>query len=112
MKYTPGPWEAKKLLCDGKIVNKEGWEIHTPGYDVCTLVFVGAPIRKEADACLIAAAPELLEACKLVPPLLEQLRGFANDAFGGPSSVTDCIDLVLSEINAAIAKAEGKDNEL
>ena len=34
----------------------------------------------------------------MVIPLLTQLRGFASDAFGGPSSVTDCIDLVLGEL--------------
>ena len=40
----------------------------------------------------------MIEVLKLVPPLLTQIRGFANDAFGGPSSLTDCIDLVLAEV--------------
>ena len=40
----------------------------------------------------------MIEVLKLVPPLLIQIRGIANDAFGGPSSLTDCIDLVLAEI--------------
>ena len=45
-------------------------------------------------------------ALELVPPLLNQIRGFANDAFGGPSSLTDCIDLVLTESQEALG--EGK----
>ena len=39
---------------------------------------------------------------ELVPPLLKQIRGFANDAFGGPSSLTDCIDLVLEETKGVL----------
>jgi hypothetical protein len=50
---------------------------------------------------------ELLAACKMVPPLLKQIRGLASDLFGGESSLTDCIDLVLSETETAIAKAGG-----
>jgi len=34
----------------------------------------------------------------LVAPPLKEIRGFANDCFGGPSSMTDCIDLVLGEL--------------
>jgi len=51
---------------------------------------------------------ELEATLEMVPPLLNQVRGFASDCFGGPSSLTDCIDLVLSEIKIAL---EGKQHE-
>jgi len=38
-----------------------------------------------------------------VLPLLKQVRGLANDVFGGPSSLTDSIDFVISEIDAAVS---------
>ena len=39
---------------------------------------------------------------EMVPPLLQEIRGLANDVFGGPSSLTDCIDLVLGEITGVL----------
>lgn len=50
----------------------------------------------------------LLTACDMVPRLLREIRGFASDVFGGESSLTDCIDLVLSETETAIARVRGK----
>ena len=64
MTHTPGPWEPRRLLADGYLIKKEGWEIRTPSYDVATWIERGAPIRKEADARLLAAAPDLLAACE------------------------------------------------
>ena len=55
-------------------------------------------VRQERD--------DLRAACEMVPPLLRQIRGLASDVFGGESSLTDCIDLVLSETEAAIARAK------
>ncbi len=67
MTYTKGPWEARIQIPDGHIITREGtWSIWTPEYDVCTGVPGGEPIRKESDARLIAAAPELLEALRVV----------------------------------------------
>lgn len=74
------------------------------GYLICESV-------TEANAHLIVAAPDLLAACEKVPHLLKEIRGFACDAFGGESSLTDCIDLVLGEIEVAIAKARGKEEK-
>jgi hypothetical protein len=51
--HTPLPWEAQRLLPDGKIITSEAWEIRTPEYDVATYIPMSAPIRKEADARLI-----------------------------------------------------------
>jgi hypothetical protein len=60
-KHTPGPWEAKKF---------QGlWEVKTVngrmGMDESELIPVthlGLGVSTEANAALIAAAPELLEA--------------------------------------------------
>ena len=108
MVHTPGPWEARKLLCDGHMVNKTGWEIHTPGYDVCTLVFVGAPIRKEADARLIAAAPDLLAAlhdARLVLATIAKEKYQGDDWAERDESIVAC----LLGIDTAIAKAKGEE---
>ena len=65
-KHTPGPWTARELHPDGRIITMSGtYEISTPEYDVCATLPCGAPIRRLEDAALIAAAPELLEALEL-----------------------------------------------
>ena len=64
MSHTPGPWEATRLEPDGFLIRQYGWEIRTPAWDVTTWIEHGAPIRKEEDAHLIAAAPDLLAACE------------------------------------------------
>lgn len=88
-KHTPGPW----------VVFEDDYERHVLGpmtgrawMDNCVAtVRDGANI--DANAHLIAAAPELLEALKSFP-------GFTDDATVG--------DPWIEKIRAAIAKAEGK----
>lgn len=48
---------------------------------------------------------KLRQALELVPPLLKEIRGFASDAFGGPSSLTDCIDHVVTQAEDALKDA-------
>ena len=74
MAHTPGPWTAKLLKADGHVIERDGWEIRTPGRDVVTWTGRAGPIRKEADARLIAAAPNLLAACEFAKQLLDTLR--------------------------------------
>lgn len=85
-KHTPGPW----MVQNGKIVEK------------CYNGFVIADVRNatevmadEANACLIAAAPELLEACKAY------IR-YCDDGEGE-------IAPMYKTMKAAIAKAEGEE---
>ncbi len=63
-RHTAGPWKARELLKDRhSIIQRAGtWEISTPNYDVCADVPGGGPIRNEADALLIAEAPNMHEA--------------------------------------------------
>lgn len=55
------------------------------------------------NTCLREQRDALAEALEMVPPLLIQLQGFARDVFGGPSSLSDCLDIVLLSAQAALA---------
>lgn len=84
-KFTPGPWCLFPIET-GWIVNQVG----APGY-VCTLPSVSHRAAEcAANARLIAAAPDLLEACKQAEAWLS---GWAS------------AEPYLSIIRAAIAKA-------
>lgn len=83
MKHTPGPWTAYNDSCakceeDGT----QEWGVTGPpgGYH--------APFTNEADARLIAAAPELLEALQSVVRIFSGYQG-----------------LEMTSARAAIAKA-------
>ena len=97
-KHTPGPWEAR-------CIESQEWAIDAPngdptiGYSSWTAlasVYGSNDFRREgeavaeANARLIAAAPELLEACKAA-------RALTPDG-----------TYTASVLDAAIAKAEGR----
>jgi len=86
MSHTPGPWEITTRLTFG-------WDVKVKDRDwlICGLCFEDDDDKK-ADALLIAAAPDLLEA-------LETLIQDQRDA-----SLP-----VLAKARAAIAKARGKE---
>ena len=82
---TPGPWH----VCDEHNVTRDGVHMihsHHP--------LAAADDESRANACLIAAAPELLEACRRAKSLLED-EGYQWSA-----------TLIL--LTQAIAKAEGE----
>lgn len=56
----------------------------------------------EADACLIASAPELLEALRLAQSSLSTYAATGAFTAGQPSG------WLLSQLSAAIARAEGR----
>jgi hypothetical protein len=94
-KHTPGPWELLEEM-DGRheLMSSEGDWIAT----INTFSVVD-----EANARLIAAAPELLEALVIALPLVEASyldhEGSANG---------DAIFGALEVIKAILAKAEGR----
>jgi hypothetical protein len=109
-KHTPGPWTYQKLNIDGTVIRREGYEISTPDYDVCAYGPHGAPIRLLADACLIAAAPGLLEA------LEGAIEAYANiltvDLMAAGADYAKACEQVeaaleVKQARAAIAKAKG-----
>ncbi|MGH9462448.1 MAG: hypothetical protein ACRD1X_14625 [Vicinamibacteria bacterium] len=79
--HTPGPWHANCFLVTAE---------NGRGVTHCGLG-LGKPEESEANARLIAAAPELLEA----------LKSIENDGQHIPKAIWDLR-------NAVIAKAEGK----
>ena len=84
-KYTPGPWKVSMNLIKSN-------------YDTVAQVFTHlVQGRNEANARLIAAAPELLKALMLAESVYRQ--NCVNE--GEPSSVLDAMQ-------AAIAKATGE----
>ena len=88
--HTPGPWEVVELV--------DGYDIRSPE-SRCRIATASDPkavwgaIGREEDACLIAAAPELLEA-------LEQVVSFV-DAGQGTWTVEE-----QQKARAAIARAK------
>lgn len=88
MTHTPGPW---RIETGGG--SDPTSHVYADDPNGCAadgdLVTIADLIENEANARLIAAAPDLLAACK-------KMRQIASAQFG------------LNEANAAIAKAEGR----
>lgn len=88
-KHTPGPWVVYEFV--------DGYDIRAPEAE-CYVATASDPeavwgaIGREADACLIAAAPELLAACE---GLLSVLPATGHHA--------------INMARAAIAKAKGEE---
>lgn len=96
-KHTPGPWKAEDLNnMGGAIVTAGSREVaRTWGYDMADMA---------ANARLIAAAPEMLDALKAAQSrLCEHCPGYRDDL----GQIGDHTDECLAAINA-IAKAEGR----
>ena len=88
--HTPGPWEAVKANWDRTLIRHAlPGDAHVPGY-IAEVNNIGAGY--EANARLIAAAPELLEA-------LEALLGNCLDSEG--------LAAAHAKARAALAKAGG-----
>lgn len=115
--HTPGPWAAEKVN-ERKI---RQWSIRAQGaapvisYELATLSGHD-PVRDKANARLIAAAPELLEALRQAAmwlPILTHMSGLDADATevelsefsDGRPPVTISIASSLEAARAAIAKA-------
>lgn len=96
MKHTPGPWkwmdypDGRKLL-----LSRDRAVIHCPD----------APMTCDpVDARLIAAAPELLEACELFTAAAHEVRDILNSkGFPCPASIA----LAAEKARNAIARVEG-----
>lgn len=94
-KHTLGPWEWSNQYKSSD--NSDTWSlIGADGYGIlsCDGEANSPQSCNKADAQLIAAAPELLEALKLADAALE--------------GANMNMDVVKRKVKAAIAKAEGK----
>lgn len=97
-KHTPGPWEIQQLETNRNGYDWPTFAVRSP-QNVC-LAVVGDVDRHHAEqhpanARLIAAAPDLLAA---LIELRDSYPWSANRTVGGE---------LWSQVNAAIAKAEG-----
>ena len=92
MKHTPGPWEANGVLV---VASNDSFRTL---FECKPLTMTLSVEECEANAHLIAAAPELLEACK---EALNYVQGHNNDE----QYYTPRIERKLEQ---AIAKAQGE----
>ena len=99
-KHTPGPWQIDWYICREK--GKELWRVPRSIGPACVDHdhWAGNHITVDAaDAHLIAAAPDLLEALKAGPSIEHTL----------PTGLCTCSQCQFVRMrNAAIAKAEGQ----
>jgi hypothetical protein len=107
VKHTPGPWSNTPLQ-DTIWANSGNTKVCT----VADLPWKEHPITgrrssdaetEQANARLIAAAPELLEACKMLSSLAP-----SNEGIGGHAPI-GAFFIAAQKARAAIAKAEGRD---
>ena len=87
--FTPGPWVVKH--------DKKGLPFIGVASDPWTYPGTVATVEQEKDARLIAAAPELLEQCKLFEKVLTHL---INSGDSGA-------DLERDKLREILAKVEG-----
>jgi hypothetical protein len=111
-KHTPGPWEYDRMLLPqrakdrrcGFVVNgpdtKE--ELPTRVCDMRVPAGIDGFGEGEANARLIAAAPELLEACEAMLKCSPMQQGERNGAIMG------MISGAIDKAREAIAKAKGE----
>lgn len=101
MKHTPGPWKTKCYTGFIKVVGP------SLKISACLLACDMTPIDRDqhiADAHLIAAAPELLDALEDCVGELEHLVRYGGDCeYGIPDTE------IIAAAKAAIAKAKGED---
>ena len=94
-KHTPGPWKSNPYV--HSMIH--GFAVYS---DKSCVDKIADDIKREADARLIAAAPEMLEALKEALLDLESLEGETKD---------DLCLTRIEQIKAAIAKATGGERE-
>lgn len=94
--HTPGPWHAGTMSGDVFAIKKRGT------IPVCAVPEDGSP-NWEADARLIAAAPELLLALNRICDKVH--AAFSQTSLKCAAQTLDSIDEIAK---AAIAKAEGR----
>lgn len=102
-KHTPGPWKST-VLRDGARIESDRASVAWVGPDDTRECADGRIVevmtkRAVANAHLIAAAPDLLEALNTAQLIIHAPHSALE---------SDCVDSVCVEIRGAIAKAEGR----
>ena len=122
MSHTPGPWKVEKRGADGigypitepVSVGAFPWLVNVPAPPFA-LGAVGALVcyeNGEANARLMAAAPDLLEACAKAEAGISDWRLGAqhkdHDDYRHMTAAEPYLRSVLDSLHAAIRKAEGR----
>ena len=95
--HTPGPWGYREKAGDREVrLLRTHWEVGHPGGKGVAVVFGD----DDANARLIAAAPDLLRACRMIAE--------AAATSGTEERFGEAVSEFLGEVQAAVAKAEGE----
>lgn len=92
--HTPGPWTAHE-----ETKYRRAEVTHNERGDPIAEVFGPSADQRQANARLIAAAPEMLTA-------LRDAENWLGELDAGPDTGAQAL---IAELRAAIAKAEGRD---
>ncbi len=104
--HTPGPWPMQPTGDGKRIVIGRGLVEGPNGYEVAEVYSDDCPYDlAEANARLIAAAPDLLAALKDAERILSYFAD-GETSFSGPGTPKTVRDAA----RAALTKAEGHDN--
>lgn len=112
-RHTPGPWKVAGIRWE-ESPGRWTLPIHTPVF--IRGVVLGHSVRGrtgadvEANAALVAAAPDLLEACKEAHEWLVAMTlkaAFNQDNKAAQDEASEIVREVSSHLAAAIAKAGG-----
>ena len=98
--HTPGPWEAKyQPFSPAHTIGKRA---SNGSHDLIADLSesVAQLDERQANAHLIAAAPEMLEALKLIVNYQNYTMNFSKVSYELQAALTECVN--------AIAKAEGR----
>ena len=102
--HTPGPWRIHSK--DPAFAYIEGNDALDGKTGIVARVLLTGDDFSEANANLIAAAPELLEALRHAETALIVTAGLTDES--GTKIIKDGYGYELKQIRAAIAKAEGR----
>lgn len=99
-KHTPGPWIADGgYISSATAIKSNGAPVHVADPYVDESLLASSEV--DANARLIAAAPQLLAACKMMDKWIE--RDLSDD----PELEELTLQTVYGSVLEAIAKAEG-----
>lgn len=101
-KHTPGPW---RTLSHDTLHNVRHIDAGPKGYERITVAILDGK-QSEANARLIASAPELLEAFQELVAINEEHNHHLDKIMGKPPEWKDAY---LNKARSAISKATGKD---
>jgi hypothetical protein len=106
-KHTPAPWHLDSEVLEGKPLLRVRFRVVAKGRTITQCYYSTGDEYAEADARLIAAAPELLAALKDILEVFSLGPLGAAAKYGPDVDVREIEARTVEAGHAAIAKAEG-----